>query len=155
VWDQIYDSKKQHLLFCSPTINVDLATLHPSQAHILKLWQLYLENVDPLLKVTSPTLQSRIIDAAGNVTNICPELEALMFSVYSIAILSLDREECRNTFGILRDDALRAYQLGAREALLNCDFLKTTDRDCLTALHIYLVGVLYALRVDTDEARLH
>jgi hypothetical protein len=136
-------------------MNVDLAVFHPSQAHILKLWQLYLENVDPLLKVTSPTLQSRIIDAAGNVTSIRPELEALMFSIYSIAVLSLDREEFQATFGMSKEDALREYQFGAREALLNCDFLKTNDRDCLTALHIYLVGLPYSLEVLADETRLH
>ena len=141
-WDTLYDSN-DHLLFCSRNTTVDLSALHPNQIQIFKLWQVYLENFNPLLKVThTPTLQARIIDAAGDVTNINPALEALMFSIYSVAILSLNQKECQKLFGSPREDLLAGYQLGTREALLNCVFLRTGDRDCLTALHFYLVGLL-------------
>lgn len=139
-WDALYDSN-DHLLFCSRNTSVEISALHPNQIHIFKLWQIYLENVNPLLKVThTPTLQSRIIDAAGDVTNINPNLEALMFSIYCAAIYSMSQTDCQKLLGTSRQDALSSYQLGAREALLNCGFLKTTDRDCLTALHLYLVS---------------
>jgi hypothetical protein len=59
-WDQQYGSDShhsEHLLFCSRNAAIDLAALHPNQGQIFKLWQVYLENVDPLLKVThTPTL---------------------------------------------------------------------------------------------------
>ncbi|CAO2647191.1 Nn.00g081130.m01.CDS01 [Neocucurbitaria sp. VM-36] len=140
-WDQLYDSN-EHLLFCSRNISVDLSTLHPSQAHIFKIWQVYLDNVNPLLKVThTPTLQARFIDAASDVTNISPPLEALMFGIYCISVLSLRQEECYKLFGTSRQDTLRGYQLGAREALLNSNFLRSGDRDCLTALFLYLISV--------------
>jgi hypothetical protein len=118
-----------------------LTTLHPNQIHIFKLWQVYIENFDPLLKVThTPTLQGRIINAAGDVTNIDPTLEALMFSIYCVAIFSLGHKDCLKQFGQSREALLSQYQLGAREALLNCTFLRSGDRDVLTALHFYLVG---------------
>jgi hypothetical protein len=138
-WDSLYLSN-DHLLFCSRNTTVQLAALHPTQVQIFKLWQIYLDNVNPLIKVThTPTLQARIIDAASDVTTINPSLEALMFSIYCVAVFSLDQEHCRVLFGTPRQDVLRGYQLGAREALLNCGFLKSSDRDCLTALHLYLV----------------
>lgn len=138
-WNSLYDSS-DHLLFCSRNTTVDLSTLHPPHIQIFKIWQVYLENFDPLLKVThAPTLQARIIDAASDITNIDPPLEALMFSIYCVVIFSLDEKECEKLFGSTRESLLSSYQLGAREALLNCRFMRTDDRDCLTALHFYLV----------------
>lgn len=118
-----------------------MSTLHPSQVEIFRLWQIYLDNVNPLLKVThTPTLQARIIDAAADVGNIPPTLEALMFSIYCLAILSLSEEECRTLFQSSRDDLLNGYQFACQQALLNCEVLRTSDRDCLAALYLYLVS---------------
>ena len=81
--------------------NVEISTLHPDQAHIFRLWQIYLDNVNPLLKVThTPTLQRRVIDAVVNLTNVKPTLEALMFSIYCVAVMSLEEATCQSTFGI-------------------------------------------------------
>lgn len=86
VWDQLFENN-DHLLFGSRGAAVNVSTLHPEPVQIFGLWQLYLENVNPLLKVThTPSLQGRIITAAGNVSNIEPTLEALMSA--SIACLS-------------------------------------------------------------------
>jgi hypothetical protein len=138
-WDTLFASNDT-LLFCSRNTSIDLAALHPSQIHIFKIWQVYLENFNPLLRVThTPTLQPRIIDAASDVSNIDPPLEALMFSIYCVAIFSLDQAECQKMFAASRDELLSRYQLGARETLLNCGFLRTDSRECLTALHLYLV----------------
>lgn len=144
-WDSLYDNS-DHLLFCSRNTSVDLLPLHPSQIHIFKIWQVYLDNFDPLLKVThAPTLQARLVDAASDLTKIDPAFEALMFSIYCVSIFSLRMQECEKLFGASREDLLSGYQLGAREALLNCRFMRTGDREVLTALHFYLVRMLLAL----------
>jgi hypothetical protein len=110
-------------------------------AQILKLWQIYLDNVNPLLKVThTPSLQPRIIEAAGNYTDIDPLLETLMFSIYCVAILSLPEDDCMAIFGSSKQHLLPKFQLGCQQALLNCGFLRRNDRDCLTALYLYLVS---------------
>lgn len=45
------------LLFTPLNLNVNLSTSHSEQVHIFRLWQIYLDNVNPLLKVThTPTL---------------------------------------------------------------------------------------------------
>lgn len=100
-----------------------------------------MNNVNPLLKVTHiPTLQGRIIEAASNVTNIDPSLEALMFSIYCTAVISITSEDCPIVFGSSKDDLLSKYRLGCQQALWRCRFLQTNDRDCLTALILYLVS---------------
>lgn len=132
--------KDDHLLFCSFGTNDDLSVLHPDPVEIFRLWQIYLDNVNPLLKVThTPTLQGRIIEAASNVTKIGSTLEALMFSIYCMAMQSLSAEDCQALFGSPKDYLLMRYQFGCQQALCNCGFLRSDDRDCLTALYLYLV----------------
>ncbi|KAK6064124.1 hypothetical protein SCUP234_13129 [Seiridium cupressi] len=140
-WDQIFANvKSDKLLFGSRETQVDLTALHPEPAHIFRLWQVYLDNVNPLLKAThTPTLQRSIIEATGNMSSITPTLEALMFSIYSVAISSLSVDDCQAIFGS-RDELSIRYQFGCQQALANCGFLRTDDRNCLTALYLYLVS---------------
>ena len=138
--DQSFDTDDD-LLFGSRKSSVELSALHPDPAQIFRLWQNYLDNVNPLLKVThTPSLQGRIVDAASDVTTIKPALEALMFSIYCMSILSLTTEDCQTTFGFSSKTLLQRYQFGCQQALLRCAFLRTSDRDCLTALYLYLVS---------------
>ncbi|KAE9376651.1 hypothetical protein N431DRAFT_367787 [Stipitochalara longipes BDJ] len=139
-WDQAIENDT-HLLF-GWRQSVDMYTLHPQPVQMFQLWQLYLDNVNPLLKVThTPSLQGRIIDAAGNVLEIKPELEALMFSIYCMAVSSLTENDCQAMFAESKVDLLARYQLGCQQALLNSRFQRTTNRDCLTALYLYLISV--------------
>ncbi|GIC90226.1 uncharacterized protein Aud_006658 [Aspergillus udagawae] len=150
-WELVYDGGSQTLLFGARKFDLKVSTLHPKQVEIFRLWQIYQDNVNPLLKVThTPTLQARIIDAAADVANITPTLEALMFSIYCLAILSLSEDECRALFGSSRDDLLKGYQFACQQALLNCEVLRTSDRDCLTALYLYLISA----RQQTDPRSL-
>jgi hypothetical protein len=134
--------------------NTDLSTLHPGQFQIFRLGQIYLENVDPLLKVAhSPTLQASIIDAASDLRNVNPALEALMFSIYYVSILSLAEDDCCSLFGSPRRDILTNHQFGCRQALLNCKLLRFSDRDCLAALYLYLVSPLASRIVLSNTSR--
>lgn len=139
-WIQLYGDN-DHLLFGSQNGNIDLSTLHPDPVQIFRLWQVYLDNINPLLKVThTPTLQPRIIEAVSNVATISPALEALLFSIYCMAV-SLIEDDCQAIFGSSKEDLLTRFQFGCQQALLNCGFLRTNDRDCLTALFLYLVSL--------------
>jgi hypothetical protein len=140
--NKMFEKNDDHLLFGSRERAVDISTLHPEAVQIFRLWQVYLENVNPLFKVThTPSLQGRIIEAASNLSNISPTLEALLFGIYFISIFSLAVEDCQAMFGSSREDLLTRYQFGCQQALLNCGFLRTSDRDCLTALYLYLVSL--------------
>ncbi|CAI7647343.1 unnamed protein product [Penicillium viridicatum] len=152
-WYHMFQGKtNDHLLFGSPAGNVDdLSAFHPTQVQIFRLWQIYLDNVNPLLKVThTPTLQTRIIDAASDIANINPTLEALMFSIYCVSILSLTEDQCGTLFGSPKKDLLIPYQSACQQALRGCSILGSSDRESLTALYLYLVSI----RPDTDPASL-
>lgn len=129
------------ILFPSQMSNTELSTLHPEPVDILRLWQVYLDNVNPLLKVTHvPSLQGRIIEAAGNLHDIPPALEALMFGIYCMAIVSLDANACQTWFASSKESLKSRYQIGCQQALFKAGFLRSVDRECLTGLFLYLVS---------------
>ncbi|RAK80778.1 Zn(II)2Cys6 transcription factor [Aspergillus fijiensis CBS 313.89] len=152
VWNQMYQREpNDSLLFGPAATDMDLAAAHPDQAQIFRLWQTYLDNIDPLLKVThTPTLQSRIIDAAADLARVPPALEALMFSIYCMALLSCTDEDCRRVLGATRKEKIGRYQLACQQALRRCDVFRSPDLDSLTALFLYLVSI----RQDTDPRSL-
>jgi len=153
-WDQVFPDN-DNLLFGSRRTAVELFTLHPEPVQMFKLWQTYLNNIDPLLKVThTPSLQERIIEAADDLADISPVLEALMFSIYSVVIMSLTVDECQNTFGSSKGDLLARYQFGCQQGLLNCSYLRTSDRECLTAFYLFLV-CLYACQLPCTCLPIH
>lgn len=139
VWGRVYEADHNHL-FGDSKIDVPLSTLHPTHVQIFRLWQIYSDSINPLLRVThAPSLQARILDAAVDVAGISRELEALMFSIYCAAIVTLSEEECRSMLGDPKAELLRKYQGACHQALINCGFLRSRERDCLTAFFLYLV----------------
>ncbi|KAI2606691.1 hypothetical protein GGR54DRAFT_633353 [Hypoxylon sp. NC1633] len=115
---------------------------HPSAIQIFQLWQIYLNNVNPLLKLThTPTLQVRIIEAGANLDKVSRPLEALMFSIYLMAITSIDEAECQATFNDSRNSLLGKYYYAAQQALLNAGFMRTPDLTLLQAFLLYLLGI--------------
>ncbi|KAI1371247.1 hypothetical protein F4677DRAFT_464488 [Hypoxylon crocopeplum] len=140
-WEQL-SGNKIFLLLGSRKSAAPLSSLHPEPVSIFRFWQIYLDNVNPLFKVIhAPSLQGRIIEAISNLGNVHPALEALMFSIYCVAIVSSSADDCQEMFGSQKEDLLTKYQSGCQQALLNAGFLRTNDRECLTALYLYLISV--------------
>jgi hypothetical protein len=83
--------------------DVDLRPLHPLPSQIPFIWQVYQENVDPILKVIHVPSMSKVIkELRYNLDGLTPSMEALMFSIYYASITSLDEEEvciCNSTRG--------------------------------------------------------
>ncbi|KAI8632125.1 hypothetical protein F5Y19DRAFT_493036 [Xylariaceae sp. FL1651] len=116
--------------------------LHPSAIQIFQLWQIYLDNVNPLLKLThTPSLQVQIIEAGANLKKVSKSLEALMFAIYLMAITSISDEEAEETFGESRSDLLAKYQHGTQQALFNAGFMRMPDLAVLQAYLLYCIGV--------------
>ncbi|KAK4088556.1 hypothetical protein Purlil1_7107 [Purpureocillium lilacinum] len=115
---------RRRSLVRKPSTLINLSTLHP--VDIFGLWQVYLENFDPLFKVThNPSLQRRFEAAARSLTSNGPSLEALMFSIYCMCLptFSLTEEDCLAMFGLTKDDLQTQYQFGSQQALVNAGLL--------------------------------
>ncbi|KAB5572516.1 fungal-specific transcription factor domain-containing protein [Coniochaeta sp. 2T2.1] len=115
---------------------------HPAAIQIFQLWQIYINNVNPLLKISHvPTLQGQIIAASANPAKISKSLEALMFAIYFIAITSMKEEEVQNTFGEDRNILIGKYHTATQQALVNAGFMRSTELMVLQAYVLYLGSV--------------
>ncbi|KAH8647070.1 fungal-specific transcription factor domain-containing protein [Tricladium varicosporioides] len=142
---QTYDaltSDGSDLLFHTE-IARDLSSLHPSPMHIFRLWQTFLDNVNPLTKIIhAPTVQQQILDASGNLEEVPKKTQVLMFGIYSMAVNSLTNEECISLLGEEKNALLAKYRNGARQALLQASFLRSSDLTVLQGFTLYLMSCL-------------
>ena len=72
--------------------------LHPLPSQMLFLWQIYIDNVDPFMKVLHvPTMTKVIRDLRGNYYSLNPSMQALVLVISLAAIMSLEDEEVSNS----------------------------------------------------------
>ncbi|AEO55474.1 hypothetical protein MYCTH_2299338 [Thermothelomyces thermophilus ATCC 42464] len=117
-----------------------VTSAHPSPIQIFQLWQFYISNVNPLLKIThTPTLQAQIISASANPAKISRPLEALMFAIYFAAVTSLSEDEVHSTFGEDKAILLGKYHNATQQALINAGFMRSSDLVVLQAFFLYLL----------------
>lgn len=120
--------------------NVRLRAYHPAAVHVFKLWQIFLDNVNPFVKIFhAPTVQQQILEACGNMDHIPKDLEALMFGIYACAVMSTTDEDCLKIMGEKKDTLLARFGTGAQCALLNAGILKSPELMTLQALLLLLV----------------
>lgn len=118
----------------------EVSSSHPSELAIFQLWQLYIENVDPLLKISHmPTLQPQLIEAAAHRPGVSKPLEALMFAIYLVAVNSLNDASAQSMFRESKPCLMARYHRATQQALINASFLKTTNLMVLQAFFLYLV----------------
>jgi hypothetical protein len=109
--------------------------------HILRLWQVFVENVNPLTKlIHTPTVQKDLFDASSNLDSISKSMEALMFAIYSTAVASMSDEECLNIIGQTKAVLQAKNQFATKQALLKAEFIKSSDLVVLQAYALFLVS---------------
>jgi hypothetical protein len=129
------------LLFGTQSRSIALRPWHPDSAQIFKLWQLYLDNVNPLVKLFhAPTVQQMISNAAGNLDDLPRNLEALMFGIYCVSAVSLTEDQCLSILGCPKVSALQRFRSGAQHALAHASLLRTSDLMVLQAFVLFIVG---------------
>ncbi|KAK4138358.1 hypothetical protein BT67DRAFT_446501 [Trichocladium antarcticum] len=126
----------------TPGPGAKIENLWPEAAHIFRLWQIYLDRVNPLTKIIHvPSLQPFVANAASGSQNVPMNVEALLFSIFVMAAVSLTPDECRGLLGYSREEALQRFSRGARLRLVGVGFLKSHDLTTLQALVIYLFSL--------------
>lgn len=135
-----FSSNADNLLFGRPMLK-SLVSSHPTPIQIFLLWQTYLDNVNPLLKLFhAPTVQQLILDAASNLENVPQSTEALMFAIYFLSITSLRNDDCERIMGESRPGLLVRFSNATQQALINADLLKSSNMTVLQAFVLYLVS---------------
>ncbi|KAI8631824.1 fungal-specific transcription factor domain-containing protein [Xylariaceae sp. FL1651] len=121
---------------------VDLQELQPDLVNVFRLWQLFIDRVNPLTKVVHvPSLQQSVMDAATDINKVSLSHQALLFSVYTMAVVSLTGEESIQLLGMPRDDALNRFTRGTKLALVRLNYLKNHNMTTLQAVVLLMLSL--------------
>ncbi|KAI5459127.1 hypothetical protein BGZ63DRAFT_390329 [Mariannaea sp. PMI_226] len=119
----------------------ELHKLHPEPRQIYRLWQIFVESVNPLVKIIHvPSLQQRILDASWDPATIPDPLAAIMFAIYTLAIVSMSSKDCQTSFGESRDTLLVRYRTATLRALSVAEFLSSRKLEVLQAFVLFLLA---------------
>lgn len=120
---------------------MNVSRFHPSSEHALELWEVFVENVNALIKIIhEPSMGQTIRNSINDLESIPKSLEALMFSIYSIATMSLTESDCQERFNEQRQVLLARYRLATKVALSRAKFLGVGDILALQAFHLHLIS---------------
>ncbi len=115
---------------------------HPSSELIHQLWQVFVENVNPLTKLVHvPSLHTAIEKAAADLDHIPKGFEALMFAIYSMAVFSLPNDECKERLGETRAVLLHRYIAATKVTLSRAKFMSSTSIVVLQALVLHIFSI--------------
>jgi hypothetical protein len=128
---------------------------HPEPRHIFRLWQIFVENVNPMIKILHvPTFQQRIFEVSWNIPSISKPTQAIMFAVYTLAVTSLSPPECQKLFDQDRETLIDQYRRSTIQSLIAAELLSTRDLEVLQAFVLFLVCALFSflrqLRIPCD-----
>lgn len=130
------------MLIFSQSRAASLRTFHPAVSQIFLLWQTFLDNVNPIIKpFHAPSVQQLILEAVGDMDNIPRTTDALLFAIYLSSVMSMDDWTCQRMLGEVKSDLVLRFSKLAEQALVNAEFLKSTNIVTLQAQTIYLVGL--------------
>ena len=110
--------------------------------HTFHLWQVFLENVHPLLKVIhAPTAQQQLLKCSSNLSTTSFAQHALLLTIYANAVLSMTNDDCLAVVKEDRRTLIDRYTTGAQYALHRAGFLHSSDSTVLQSFVLYLVSV--------------
>ncbi|KAH9860864.1 hypothetical protein IAQ61_010598 [Plenodomus lingam] len=130
----------QGFVFGYSSPNVDMQQLHPSETRARQFWEVFKENVDPLVKILHiPTFEPVFDQAASQLNKISKTLEPIIFVTYYGAVTSSTPEECRNKWGEERSAMLSRYQFAVEQSLARANFLCCEQIVVLQAFLLFLM----------------
>ncbi|KAK6505716.1 hypothetical protein TWF481_007608 [Arthrobotrys musiformis] len=124
----------------------DLVHPHPSQ--LLLLWQTYVDDIDPFIKIIHVPSMTRIIrDLRGQYHHLKPTTEALIFAISLAAVSVSTEEDISQHFNISKQELCSRYRLCTEQTFEKIGLLTSDSLESLQALAIYI----YTLRSNQEQ----
>ncbi|KAK5630323.1 hypothetical protein RRF57_006038 [Xylaria bambusicola] len=121
---------------------IDLQELQPNLVNVFRLWQIFHDRVNPLTKIIHvPTVQSIVMNAADDIKQVPLSQQALLFSIYTMAIVSLSSQEVVQILSMTREEALTRFIRGTKLALTRANFMRNYNMTILQALALYMLSL--------------
>ena len=132
-----------------PDTDLELLNLYPDTQLALRLWNVYVKSVDPVVKILHiPTVQSAVVATILNTRSAQPSTVALTFAIYYAAVTALCHDDCDEPVELPWEKLvlLKRYQTALDRLLVGPDFINRPDVTGLQALAIYVVRTKSALK---------
>jgi hypothetical protein len=132
------------LLFdsCASPPETATVTQHPPELQRYLAWQLFKENVQPVVTVLHiPSIEPSVMEGMRNPQNLPPPLEALIFVVYFAAVNSLPADTCMELFGAEQSAFLASLRRSVDRAFARAELMETDNMLVLQAFVVYLVAL--------------
>ncbi|KAK7924235.1 hypothetical protein PG985_006289 [Apiospora marii] len=125
-----------------------LHSLHPPLAQAVTLFRVFTENVAPMVRIFHlPTLSRDYWDALASLDSIGRDTEAVLFTVYYTAVISISPQRCMEILGMPREQAVMQYRFAVEQSLDRADLLNTQSTTLLQAATCFVL----ALRNEDDS----
>jgi len=138
------DAHHQGFVFGYSSLMYDMSRLHPGPSQIWIIWEIFKENVDPLLKILhAPTVKHIIMKAAVSNTTLSKASEALFYSICFASIISMTDDQCRQLLGDNKERLMQKYRFAVEQGLARASFLNSSNLVVLQAFVLFLTVVKY------------
>lgn len=132
----------QGFLFSFSSMVLDLRSFHPSEKQIPTYWNIFITNVDPIIKLLHvPHYEKLVSEACQDLDHISKPTEVFMFTIYYAAVTTLSSDDCFMYLGLEKQAALKKYRFGVEQALSRANFLNTQELIVLQSLLLFLTCV--------------
>ncbi|KAI0410187.1 fungal-specific transcription factor domain-containing protein [Xylaria palmicola] len=129
-------------IFGYSSSNIDLRSLHPLPSQMLFYWQVYMENVDPIIKLLHVPAMTKVVkELRSDMSTVTPGVEALMFAIYFAAITSMEPDEVMTNFGAEKPELVARYRFATEQALAKANCITTSELVVLQAFVLFLILV--------------
>ncbi|KAL4871298.1 hypothetical protein BDV12DRAFT_194654 [Aspergillus spectabilis] len=116
-----------------------VAPLHPPLALGRTYWQIFLERVDPLIKVVHRPSASRILRSGlDNSTSLNEGQSALLQVIYLACVSAMDATDVQTSLQMSKSTAISTYRMAAEQALARAGFMTTNDWTTMQALVLFI-----------------
>ena len=131
-------SNHQAFLFGYSSLMHDLRELHPSPSQIFILWEVFKENVDPMVRILHrPTAKTILMNAASSLDRVSKPAEALLFSIYFGAVVSLTPEQCQQLLDEDKQAPLEEVQVCHGAGTCPCGLLEQLKSNVFTSTILF------------------
>ncbi|KAH8685058.1 fungal-specific transcription factor domain-containing protein [Ilyonectria robusta] len=124
----------------SPQSNIEYSW--PNPALVFRLWQLFLDRVNPLTKVIHvPSFQPYVAQATSGPQQLPENITTLMLAIFLMAAVSLSDGECEGILGDSRELVINRFSSAVRRSLQRLGILQRIDLVVLQTLVLYMISL--------------
>ncbi|KXH43409.1 hypothetical protein CSAL01_05201 [Colletotrichum salicis] len=114
----------------------------PGAALVFKLWQIFLDRVNPFTKVIHVySFQPYVVEATNGTQGLPENIMALLLSIFLMAAVAMSEEECLVTLKQSKEAAVSSFSAGIRQIMRRLGFMRTNDLIILQSLCLYLYSL--------------